>query len=54
MFIAYLRRVKLGALLGVTSSTHTDKTISKKQGFETLFKVMAELSFEALVTEGDK
>jgi uridine phosphorylase len=52
--IAYLRRVKLGALLGVTASTYTDKTINEKQELETLFKEMAELSFEALLTEGDK
>jgi uridine phosphorylase len=52
--IAYLRGVKLGALLGVTASAHTDKAINEKQELEMLFKEMAELSFEALVTEGEE
>jgi uridine phosphorylase len=52
--IAYLRGVKLGALLGVTASAHTDKAINEKQELEMLFKEMAELSFEALLSEGEK
>jgi uridine phosphorylase len=52
--IAYLKGVKLGALLGVTASDHTDKVINEKHELETLFKEMAELSFEALLSEGDK
>ncbi|MFW6122081.1 MAG: nucleoside phosphorylase [Petrotogales bacterium] len=52
--IAYLRRVKLGALLGVTASSHTEKTITEKQDIEALFKEMTEISFEALLYEGEE
>ncbi|TYB96408.1 MAG: nucleoside phosphorylase [Kosmotoga sp.] len=52
--IAYLRGVKLGALLGVTASSHTEKTITEKQEIEALFKEMSEISFEALLYEGEE
>ncbi len=51
--IAYLRKVKVGALLSVTTNAHIGVHLSEDPDIEKLYTKMAELSFEALLKEGD-